>query len=480
MISRSAIAFHKGAALRRAGKSSFEEMVEALRRDPETTAWVREKGEAAGGRELKRIWEKAERDQAGDADAAEIARLAALSALAYERERETAAEKLGCRTSILDRLVRKERGEEEPKGQGRALQLAEPDPWPEAVDGTALLADLAAAVRRHVVMEDKQARAVALWALAAHAFDAWVIFPRLLATAPEKGCGKSTLLDVVGNLIPKPLKADSITAAALFRVIEAARPSMLLDEADAYLAKENEDLRAVVNAGHRRDGAVIRTVGEDHEPRQFSAWAPMAIAAIGRLPPTIEDRSIIIRLKRRRPDERIESLRQDRTDGLDRLSRKCARWAADHAKALDAADPAMPEGLINRAADNWRPLVAVADLAGAGGLARLDAAELATDPDGEQSARLLLLSDLLDLFDKEPSGVLFTSEIIAGLITRDDRPWPEWKVGKPITSRQLATLLKPFGMTTNQNVRRDENQAKGYRRDQFEDAFARYLEHPPK
>ena len=131
---------------------------------------------------------------------------------------------------------------------------------------------------------------------------------------------------------------------------------MLLDEADAYLVKENEDLRAVVNAGHRRDGAVIRTVGEDHEPRQFSAWAPMAIAAIGRLPPTIEDRSIIIRLKRRRPDERIESLRQDRTDGLDRLCRMCARWAADHAKALAAADPAMPEGIINRAADNWRPV----------------------------------------------------------------------------------------------------------------------------
>ena len=57
-------------------------------------------------------------------------------------------------------------------------------------------------------MEDKQARAVALWALAAHAFDAFVIFPRLLATAPEKGCGKSTLLDVIGNLIPKPLKAE--------------------------------------------------------------------------------------------------------------------------------------------------------------------------------------------------------------------------------------------------------------------------------
>jgi hypothetical protein len=56
--SRSAAAFRKGAALRRAGKT-FEEMVAALRSDPETAAWVREKGEAAGGRELRRIWDRA-------------------------------------------------------------------------------------------------------------------------------------------------------------------------------------------------------------------------------------------------------------------------------------------------------------------------------------------------------------------------------------------------------------------------------------
>src|SRR5215472_7482732 len=95
-----------------------------------------------------------------------------------------------------------------------------------------------------------------------------------------------------------PRVASGITAAALFRTIEAARPTLLLDEADAY-ARDNEDLRAMLDAGHRRDGAVIRTVGDNHEPRQFSAWAPVALAAIGHLHSTIEDRSIIIRLRRR-------------------------------------------------------------------------------------------------------------------------------------------------------------------------------------
>ena len=56
--SRSAVAFRKGVALRSAGRT-YDEMVEALRADPETADWCREKGDANGGRELQRIWEKA-------------------------------------------------------------------------------------------------------------------------------------------------------------------------------------------------------------------------------------------------------------------------------------------------------------------------------------------------------------------------------------------------------------------------------------
>jgi putative DNA primase/helicase len=107
--------------------------------------------------------------------------------------------------------------------------------------------------------------------------------------------------------------ASSITTASLFRTIEAARPTLLLDEADTF-AKDNEELRGVLNAGHRRDGAVVRTVGEDHQPRQFSVWAPVALAAIGHLPGTVQDRSIIIRLRRRRPDENIEPIRFGRAN----------------------------------------------------------------------------------------------------------------------------------------------------------------------
>jgi hypothetical protein len=145
----------------------------------------------------------------GEVDAtAEIARLAGLTPLEYDRQREAVAKRLGCRTSTLDQLVSKHRGEHVgAPGQGRPLDLPEPQPWPQSVDGAALLAELAAAIRRHVVLGDAEADAVALWVAAVHAFDAWPVFPRLFVNSPEKGCGKSTLLDVLSRLVPRPLGA---------------------------------------------------------------------------------------------------------------------------------------------------------------------------------------------------------------------------------------------------------------------------------
>ena len=223
-------------------------------------------------------------------------------------------------------------------------------------------------------------------------------------TAPEPECGKTTMLDVLSRLVPKPLGASSITAAALFRTIEAARPTLFLDEADAY-ARENEELRAVLDAGHRRDGAVIRTVGEDHEPRQFSVWSPVALAAIGRLPGTVEGRSILIRLRRRRADEPIQPFRLDRSPRLAVIASMAARWAVDNLGVLKPADPIMPDGIHNRVADNLLPLLAVADCAGGEWPDRARSALVALSGRGDDDARragVQLLSDLRELFDAEP------------------------------------------------------------------------------
>ena len=250
----------------------------------------------------------------------------------------------------------------------------------------------------------------------------------------------------------------------------------MLDEADSY-ARDNEDLRGVLDAGLRRDGAVIRTVGDDHEPRQFSAWAPVALAAIGHLPGTIEDRSIKIGLRRRRPDEPVEPLRLDRTGALEKLARMVARWAADHVAALAASDPTMPEGVVNRAADNWRPLLSIADLA-AGAWpqrARRVAVELTTEGDDQSSMRVALLADIRTAFAAKGIDRIASEDLAAYLARLEDRPWPEYRTGKPITKAQIARLLAPLHVSPGTIRLADERTAKGYYRRAFDDAFKRYL-----
>src|SRR5262249_28751180 len=153
----------------------------------------------------------------------------------------------------------------------------------------------------------------------------------------------------------------NITAAALFRVIEAMTPTLLVDEADAFL-REKEELRGIINSGHTRATAtVLRCVGESQEVQGFNTFSPKAIAMIGKPAVTITDRSIRINLKRAPRGAKVEQLRLDRRDEFIPLQRKAARWAKDSAERLRQADPAVPDAIASaRDRDNWRPLLAIA------------------------------------------------------------------------------------------------------------------------
>ena len=269
-------------------------------------------------------------EPATDEIEAEITRLAKLSLAEFESQRHSAAKKLGWRASTLDALVKSVRDAARgADGQGQALSLPEPMPWTEPVDDAELLDGLAAIIKQYVVLEEHEADAVALWILHTYVFNAFTVTPRLGITSPEKRCGKTTLQDVLGCLVPRPLPAANITAAATFRTIELAQPTLLIDEADTFLG-DNEDLRGVLNSGHRKGGSIVRLVGEKHEPRRFATFTPVAIAMIGSLPGTLADRSIHIRLRRRRADEAVAPFRDDRAEGLARLASMAARWAADN------------------------------------------------------------------------------------------------------------------------------------------------------
>ena len=328
-----------------------------------------------------------------------------------------------------------------------------------------------------MVMEPGAAESAAMWVLHTHAVEAAGITPRLAITSPRPGCGKTTLLDILHRLVVRPLLAGNVSTAAVFRVVEVVRPTLLIDEADTFLPG-NDELRGVLNSGHRRGGSVVRIVGEENEPREFSTFSPAAIAMIGNLPGTLADRSISITLKRKRPDEVVENFRHDRTEDLDQLARMCARWAGDNIGRLRGADPTVPANLYNRAADNWRPLLALADAAGGAWPERARAIAAQT-VDADQAKRVGLLADIRDVFQARGIDRIKSADLAAALVAIEGHPWAEHgRSGKPLSANGLARMLGNDNISPS-TVRFGLDTAKGYELEQFADVFARYLPQPP-
>jgi hypothetical protein len=382
---------------------------------------------------------------------------------------------------------RQKKSKEEKPKQGAALAFEDPEPWHEAIDGAALLDALRQKFRAYVVLPNHADTALALWVLLAYTFDSFQVAPKLAITSPVKRCGKTQLLILLSALTPRALPTSNITASALFRIIQKFQPTLLIDEADTFINRD-EDLRGIANSSHtRRTAIVIRNVGDDHEPRAFSTWCPQAIALIGKLSDTIADRSIHIQQRRRTRTENVQRLRQDRIDTeCLALRRQAARWAADVEHLLREADPEVPDGLNDRAQDCWRPLLAIADRAGGDWpeAARTAAKELSHVSAGADERSVELLTDIQAIFKAagDPEA-LPTSSLLDALIKSDDGPWATWRKDEnPITAHGLAQLLKRFGVPRAGTMRfkKDETPeesytAKGYRRDAFADAFLRYL-----
>ena len=323
--------------------------------------------------------------------------------------------------------------------------LADDEPWPDPVNGAALLDDTTAAIRRHVILGESQAHAAALWTGAAHAIDALDLIAMLLFTSPTPECGKSTAATVMSALTPRALRVASLTPAVLFRLVHNHHPTLIADEADAWLNDEKSELRGVFNCAHDRHGARIpRCVGDHHDVEVFDVFGPKIIAMIGKPPVTMRSRSIEIGLRRKAAAERAEHVRVERLrEALAPLRRRWQRWAQDNLEALRAHEPAMPAALpINRTADNWRPLIALADLAGGEwpARARRAALELAGLTSLGQTRAVELLQDVRTVFQEDDeAGTLSSEEIITALKAMTERPWADWNKGRGLTAMNLAS-----------------------------------------
>jgi putative DNA primase/helicase len=316
--------------------------------------------------------------------------------------------------------------DEEPEAKGAALDVADVIPWPHPVDGAAVLDQVVELLCAYIVMQPWQAHLIVLWCAVAHGLDCFYFNPRLAIRSPSKRCGKTTLIDIISGLVPRALPAANITEAAVFRTIEAAKPTLLIDEADC-LIDEKPALRSVLNSGHVRTSAhvirVVPTATGEQEPRKFSTWAPIATALIGNLPDTLADRSIDIALQRKPRGTRVRRLRKDRGMELPALQRQLARFVADHRLALEQADPEPPEALNDRMADNLRPVMAVAEVAGGDWPERARAAALQLNDvdDDNEDYGVQLLADIRSTFEQRATDRIWTDELLAALLAMRER-----------------------------------------------------------
>jgi hypothetical protein len=293
-----------------------------------------------------------------------------------------------------------------------------------------------------------------------------------------RGCGKTVLLSIVSSLAARVLKTDGITPAAIYRLVDAERRTLLVDEADNLGLGSIGPLRAVLNSGHRRGGSITRFVGD--RPRQFSTFAPLALAAIGNLPLPIMHRSIVVQMDRH--DGTRELRRFDANDAaLDAIYRENCLWAKNCYLALD---PEMPTELRNRQADNWRPLIAIADACHQGDAAREAAVAFASKARHDDDPGVILLHNIRALFDGRQVDRLASGAIIEALNRLEGGLWSDWRgiedTQQPhrLSRGELARLLAAFRIrprTIWPMPRGPQTRSlKGYYRSQFEAAWQSY------
>jgi 5S rRNA maturation endonuclease (ribonuclease M5) len=361
-----------------------------------------------------------------------------------------------------------------------------------AEDGAELLDTVQTFLARFVVYPSAYALvAHVLWIVHCWLMDSWESTPRIAFLSPEPGSGKSRALEVTEPLVPRPVHAVNTTPAYLFRKVsdEAGRPTILYDEIDTVFgpkAKDNEDIRGMLNAGHRKGAMAGRCVmrGKVVETEELPAYCAVMLAGLDDLPDTIMTRSVVVRMRRRAPGEDVEPWRpRINNPEAHALRDRLATWAVSLSDRLAGDDwwPDIPPEVTDRDADVWEALLAVADLAGGHWpetARRAAVALVAASKQRAPSVGVLLLRDIRTVFlgtADEPQNIdqLTTEQLLSALNRMDESPWPTIRRGEPLDSRGLSQRLSKYGIGSKLHA--GERGLRGYVVAQFTDAWSRYL-----
>lgn len=336
--------------------------------------------------------------------------------------------------------------------------------------------------RRYVAFpSEHEVVAVTLWTAHAWLVESFDVSPILAVTSAEMRSGKTRVLDCAELLVPEPRRMVMPSEAVFYTVAaQRPRPTILLDEVDALFgprpSERTEGIRAVLNSGNRAGTPVLRVSmeGRRRAVEELDTYGPKVVAGIGELPATVADRSIPVRMRRRASDEPVARFRLKRAraeaEAID-----VPDWDAV-AVVADVAD--VPEGISDRAADGWEPLLAVADAAGGMWPARARRAALALSAEASTpvTVGIQLLADVKDVFGDAP--YLTTQGLLERLHAVESGQWADW-YGKPLTAKELSKLLAPYGAKPMYRRPATGSDAiRAYWRQDLEDPWRRYVPSP--
>jgi Protein of unknown function (DUF3631) len=336
-----------------------------------------------------------------------------------------------------------------------------------------------ALLEQYLELKQHEYVAIALWILHTHVYGQFLITPRLALVSPVRGCGKTTVLAFLALLTARGRKDDSISAAAIIRLVDREHCTMLCDEADNLGLGHNSILRAVLNSGHRKGGS--RTLLVKDAPRRFSTFAPLAIAAIGVLPLPIMHRSIPIHMER---STRVLRRFDENDPAINHTYAMIRAWARD---VELQHDPELPSELRNRQADNWRVLISVGDSFGpAWGARAREAAIEFSRAHHDEDAAVVLLNDIRTVFNDLGVDRISSANLVAELVGMDDGLWADWRglrddqQPRRLSQGELARLLAPFSIRPRtiwpQRRNQKSKSAKGYLWSQFETVWGAYCD----
>ena len=401
------------------------------------------------------------------------------------------ARKLGVtKNSLLPKL---ERGGEEGGSEGPPIPPTA-TAWEKPVKALEVIEEVRSTILRFVWVRRSHALVAALWIVLTYLHDAVDILPLFLISSPEEDCGKSTLLKTILFLSNRPIPAANVSAAAIYRTIKDDCPTFVLDEAETYLAT-NEELRGVIDSGHEREFAyVIRTMQEGEGTIRFPTWCPKVLAMISLPKRTILSRSVHVRLVRKGAEVKLEKLKKKHREELENLRSKISRLANDIREKVRGFES---DFLINRANDNWQPLRAIAHVAGQDLEREVEKAAMhmtSKDAQDSKSEGRYLLESLAEIVKTKreeqgvqpPENLFLRSLDLVNMLNSDlAAPWKD--NNKELSAHRLGKILSGYEVKADQKrvEKSDQKRAgdsktasRGYWANDIEKAVEKWIPKP--